>query len=63
MLGLDVVAFDSNYNRLHSTNATTLFLYEELKKNSEINNHTLQSCALNSITSKDEQVNDSFLVR
>jgi hypothetical protein len=34
-MGLDVIAFDSNYNRLDTFEASTMLLYEELKKNSE----------------------------
>lgn len=65
ILELDVFAFDSNYNRLDSNDATTLFLYEELKKNNEISNLSLQSSSFNVTvnTSKDEYVNESFLVR
>lgn len=37
LLGLDVIAYDSNYNRLDTKEATTIFLYEELKKNNNIN--------------------------
>lgn len=63
ILGLDVFAFDSNYNRLDSKEATTLFLYEELKKNNEISNLSLQSCSFYANSSKEEYANDSFLVR
>jgi hypothetical protein len=40
LLGLDIIAYDSNYNRLDASEASTIFLYEELKKNSLYrNNH------------------------
>lgn len=55
-----MVAFDSNYNRLQSTDASTLFLYQELKKNSEITNQNLKH--FDSNTSKEEQATDSFFV-
>jgi len=35
LLDLDVIAFDSNYNRLDSSEETTVHLFEELKKNSD----------------------------
>ncbi len=31
-----MIAYDSNYNRLDATASTTVFLYEELKKNNNI---------------------------
>lgn len=34
LLGLDVIAYDSNYNRLDTSEATTIFLFNELIKNS-----------------------------
>jgi hypothetical protein len=42
LLGLDVIAFDSNYNRLDTSEATTTLLYEELKKNSEIKGQSVR---------------------
>ena len=39
LLGLDVIAYDSNYNRLDPSEATTMFLFDELKKN---NNFQIQ---------------------
>lgn len=37
LLGLDVIAYDSStYNRLDSTKASTIYLYQELKKNSSV---------------------------
>lgn len=36
MLGLDLIAFDSLYNRLDINNATTIDLYEELKSNNTL---------------------------
>lgn len=42
LLGLDVIAFDSNYNRLSVDETTTIQLYEELKKNSEFSSNPAQ---------------------
>jgi hypothetical protein len=42
LLGLDVIAYDSNYNRLNSSDATTIFLYEELKKNNNFKMNVYQ---------------------
>lgn len=38
ILGLDVIAFDANYNKLDPFETTTIVLFEELKKNSEFKN-------------------------
>lgn len=40
ILGLEVIAFDSNYNKLDPFETTTIVLYEELKKNSEFKNQS-----------------------
>jgi hypothetical protein len=42
LLGLDVIAFDNNYNRLDTSETTTILLYEELKKNSEYKTQAFQ---------------------
>ena len=43
MLGLDIIAYDSNYNRLDTFETTTMFLYEELRKNNSFKMQLLQS--------------------
>jgi hypothetical protein len=53
-MGLDVIAFDANYNRLDTSETTTMLLYEELKKNSEFKINAMQPGILhtqNSVTS------------
>jgi hypothetical protein len=42
LMGLDVIAFDSNYNRLDTSDTTTMLLFEELKKNSEFKINAMQ---------------------
>lgn len=62
LLGLDVIAFDSNYNRLGSCETSTIFLYEELKKNSDLRNQSTQSHIISqSSMLKDESLNESNL--
>jgi hypothetical protein len=56
LLGLDVIAYDSStYNRLDSRKASTVYLYDELKKNSSVK--SLLS-ALNPFALNSDLVND-----
>jgi hypothetical protein len=66
-LGLDVIAFDSNYNKLDPFETTTNNLYEELKKNSDLKNQSLQSHIINQTSAantsiREESINDANLV-
>lgn len=66
LLGLDVIAFDSNYNRLDSSDATTILLYEEIKKNSDYKNQSFQPHIISQSsmppTIRDESLNETSLV-
>ena len=59
LLGLDVIAYDSNYNRLNTSDATTIFLYEELKKNNSFKQNIYPSNAPLSNFMPDETIIDT----
>jgi hypothetical protein len=68
LLELDVIAFDSNYNRLDISDTATIVLYNELKRNSELkSNIALQSHLINTshlaTNIKDESFNEANFVR
>ena len=69
LLGLDVIAFDANYNRLDTSETTTTRLFEELKKNSSRKTTTVLPQLLNqtSVASvamllDDQHIGDGHLV-
>ena len=65
LLGLDVIAYDLDYNRLDTSEATTIFLYEELKKNSHFKSQAQapHSAPVNSIALNDDSIFDENRVR